>query len=302
MINSFFSPSIPEQKGQSPQIRLPKKGISRAGLLILSAIAVHYVYILSHEFEARAAQQAASSLQKQLLLANNQITRMEQRLDVLNKLDEKLRTLTSLEEAQKGLALGPLEEANKQHDATQKIPAFELPSGLDFDSLQESILASRLDGLAEETQRQLKSLSSLVDYFSFQKTLLSKTPSIWPSDGWISSNFGSRIDPYTGNQALHAGIDIAGPEGSIIIAPAAGHVLFVGRMGAYGNLVRIDHGYGLVTQYGHLHSYNVQIGDFVKRGDTIAFLGNSGRSTGPHLHYEVWQNGFAVNPRKFIIE
>ncbi len=269
---------------------------------VLFIFLIHYAYILSQGFETRAQQKESSSLKKQLHLANEKMTQMEQRLVALNNLDEKLRTLTSLENAKKGLSIASLEEANAQHNLNQKMLAFELPSGLDLASLQESIFASRLEGLGEETERQLKSLSSLVDYFAFQKTLLSKVPSIWPSKGWISSPFGPRVDPYTGNQALHAGIDIAAATGTKIVAPAAGHVLFVGRNGAYGNLLRIDHGHGLVTQYGHLQSYNVQIGDYVKKGDTIAFLGNSGRSTGPHLHYEVWKNGFAVNPRNFIIE
>lgn len=283
-----------KEKASSFQIRI----LFAAFLVFL----IHYAYILSQGFETRAQQKASYSLRKQMRLANEKMTQMEQRLVALNILDEKLRTLTSLENAGKGLAIGSLEEANTQHNIIQKVLAFELPSGIDLASLQESIFASRLEGLGEETQRQLKSLSSLVDYFAFQKTLLSKTPSIWPSRGWVSSPFGLRVDPYTGNQALHAGIDIAAAIGTKIVAPAAGHVLFVGRDGAYGNLLRIDHGHGLVTQYGHLQSCNVQIGDYVKRGDTIAFLGNSGRSTGPHLHYEVWQNGFAVNPRKFIIE
>jgi murein DD-endopeptidase MepM/ murein hydrolase activator NlpD len=269
---------------------------------VFSVFLLHYAYIMIQGLNDLVQQENSHSLREQLGLANERIAQMEHRMAALNNLDEKLRELASLENAKKGLVLDSLEEANAQHNPNSKLSAFELPIGIDMSSLQESIFASRLEGLAEETQRQLKSLSSLVDYFSIQKTLLSKTPSIWPSKGWVSSPFGLRIDPYTGNQAFHTGIDIAASAGSKVVAPAAGQVLFVGKNGAYGNLLRIDHGQGIVTQYGHLQSSNVQIGDYVKRGDTIAFLGNSGRSTGPHLHYEVWQNGFAVNPRKFIIE
>ena len=118
----------------------------------------------------------------------------------------------------------------------------------------------------------------------------------------MTSDFGSRLDPYTSERVMHAGLDIAGPHGKDVIAPSDGTVVFAGLEGGYGNVLVIDHGYGIKTRYGHLASIRVKPGDKIKRGQEIANIGNTGRSTGPHLHYEVRVNGIAQNPRKFILD
>ena len=111
-----------------------------------------------------------------------------------------------------------------------------------------------------------------------------------------------RLDPYTSERVMHAGMDIAGPHGKEVIAPSDGTVVFAGLEGGYGNVLVIDHGYGIKTRYGHLSAVKVKAGEKVKRGQIIAALGNTGRSTGPHLHYEVRVNGIAQNPRKFLLD
>jgi murein DD-endopeptidase MepM/ murein hydrolase activator NlpD len=121
-------------------------------------------------------------------------------------------------------------------------------------------------------------------------------------DGWISSFFGHRHDPFTGRKAWHAGVDIVGKEGAEVRALAGGVVSFADVKGAYGRLVEINHGKGLVTRYGHNKELRVRPGQLVKKGQTIALLGSSGRSTGPHLHLEVHQNGEPVDPGHFIKE
>lgn len=143
--------------------------------------------------------------------------------------------------------------------------------------------------------------SSLLDQLNEKKNLLACTPSIRPAKGWLSSTFGYRISPFTGRRELHAAYDIANREGTPIMAPADGVVTFAGKKGLYGNLVIIDHGYGLVTRYGHLHSMDVKKGEKVKRGAVIAKMGSTGRSTGPHVHYEVRLNGVPVSPEKYIL-
>ena len=129
-----------------------------------------------------------------------------------------------------------------------------------------------------------------------RNALADATPSMWPSYGWLSSTMGPRKDPITGGNEYHSGLDIAGDRGDAVYATAAGTVRHVGRQGAYGNLIVIDHGFGLETRYGHLLKYLVTPGAKVSRGDVIAQVGATGRATGYHLHYEVVSNGRLINP------
>jgi murein DD-endopeptidase MepM/ murein hydrolase activator NlpD len=170
------------------------------------------------------------------------------------------------------------------------------------DSEGPQVIAAKLDKLSAEATRQEQSLQELQAYFQDQKSMLASVPSVWPTRGWVTSDFGSRLDPYTSERVMHAGLDIAGPHGKEVVAPSDGTVVFAGLEGGYGNVLVIDHGYGIKTRYGHLASIKVKAGERVKRGDIIAALGNTGRSTGPHLHYEVRVNGIAQNPRKFILD
>jgi murein DD-endopeptidase MepM/ murein hydrolase activator NlpD len=135
-----------------------------------------------------------------------------------------------------------------------------------------------------------------------RNALAAATPSIWPVTGWISSRMGYRRDPITGGSDYHSGLDIAGERGQPVHATASGRVTHVGYSGAYGNLVIVDHGFGLQTKYGHLSGYAVKKGDRVKRGDMIGKLGSTGRSTGNHLHYEVLANGRLLNPLQLLTQ
>ena len=127
------------------------------------------------------------------------------------------------------------------------------------------------------------------------------TPSIWPAMGWLTSGFGSRSDPFTGRPDSHPGLDISGNTGDPVYATADGRVASAGRTGDYGNLVVLEHAFGLTTRYGHLSRIGVAPGAQVKRGDVIGYVGSTGRSTSSHLHYEVWANGRPVNPLKLLV-
>lgn len=133
-----------------------------------------------------------------------------------------------------------------------------------------------------------------------KKVIAKYTPSIWPTSGRISSPFGYRKDPFTGRTSYHNGVDIANSYGSPIYATAYGKVTFSGWNGGYGNEVIIDHGNGIITYYGHNSKNVVQRGDYVKRGQIIAYVGSTGRSTGPHVDYRVSLNGVKVNPVKYM--
>jgi murein DD-endopeptidase MepM/ murein hydrolase activator NlpD len=125
-------------------------------------------------------------------------------------------------------------------------------------------------------------------------------PNLWPVEGQVTGSFGERIDPFNGEGAFHSGVDISANVGSAVIAPADGMVTFADFLGGYGRAVMIDHGHGISTRYGHLASFAVAAGQRIHRGDTIGYVGLSGRSTGPHLHYEVRINDTPVNPYKFL--
>jgi len=156
----------------------------------------------------------------------------------------------------------------------------------------------RLSMEAEVGQASLQRLEGLLEG---RREQLACTPSILPTRGWLTSGFGYRISPFAGTIQMHEGIDISNAIGTPIVAPADGLVVKVGREYGYGKVLVINHGYGMVTHYGHLHKADVKIGQKVKRGDLIAEIGNTGRSTGPHLHYEVRANNVPVDPRKYIL-
>src|SRR5271170_4964313 len=125
-------------------------------------------------------------------------------------------------------------------------------------------------------------------------------PNLWPVEGPITGSFGERIDPFNGEGAFHSGVDISASYGQSVIAPADGVVVFADFSGGYGRAIALDHGHGITTRYGHLANFAVAIGQYIHRGDTIGYVGLSGRSTGPHLHYEVRINDTPVNPHKYL--
>lgn len=163
-------------------------------------------------------------------------------------------------------------------------------------------LLGQLDTLDKKVKAQEGEARALKSYFEDQQALLASAPSTWPVRGWVTSDFSVRLDPYTGERVMHEGLDIAANVGTAIHAPADGTVVFAGVEGGYGHVLVLDHGYGLKTRYGHLSRIDVKVGDKIHRGQQMAAVGNEGRSTGPHLHYEVRVNGVADNPRKFILE
>jgi murein DD-endopeptidase MepM/ murein hydrolase activator NlpD len=134
------------------------------------------------------------------------------------------------------------------------------------------------------------------------QALAAATPTIWPAHGWLTDVFGRRSDPFTGQKEFHSGLDISTDKGQPIYATAHGVVRSASTMGAYGNMVVIDHGFGLMTRYAHLHRFKVKPNDRVRRGDVIGFAGSTGRATGDHVHYEVIANGQTLNPLKFLLD
>lgn len=298
---SFTLIVVPDRHAEVKRFHLKKVWILQAlaglaaVLLVALVLAGHYVSIVAEAHENPLLRDENLKLKSELAVIREQLQHVGQTLDRVERFDQKLRAITLLSDPQRNLAMGPTEQ-----------PALAASGENQFvrskDAEGPQVVGQKLGKLSAEATRQEQSLAELQAYFQDQKSLLASVPSVWPVRGWVTSDFGSRLDPYTSDHVMHAGLDIAGPHGKEIVAPADGTVVFAGLEGGYGNVVVIDHGYGIKTRYGHLAFIKVKSGERVKRGDILAGMGNTGRSTGPHLHYEVRVNGVAQNPRKFILD
>lgn len=221
----------------------------------------------------------------------------EQQMARLDRFDKKLRVITSLESSGSSApkwGMGGISDKEADSIYTSILP------GEDNNVIED--MNKGIDILKKQADIQETSFQELDEFFKGQESLLSSTPSIWPVRGWVTSGFGYRVSPFTNRKEVHEGIDIATRINAFVTAPADGIVVRVGRDASYGNILEIDHGYGVVTRYGHNSRLLMNVGDRVKRGQVIAHVGNTGRSTGPHLHYEVVLNGVPVNPFRYILE
>jgi len=274
--------------------RLLLQGAAVAGALGLGAALTfgHYLSLLPSGAENRALLAENADLRSLMVDVKDRLSAIAATVERVERYDQKLRTaVTRNQDPERRLAIGPV--AGPQVPAEGPVPA-----------AQENMLAlpGRLGSLLSEAERQEQSLRELQEYFDDRQSLLASTPSILPTQGWLTSDFGVRLDPVFADRKMHEGLDIASAHGQPVVAPSDGTVVFRGWEGGYGNVLVIDHGYGVKTRYGHLSQTLVSLGDRVKRGARIAAVGNTGKSTGPHLHYEVRINGVAENPRKFILE
>tara|TARA_B100000029_G_scaffold467348_1_gene503526 strand:- start:282 stop:1304 length:1023 start_codon:yes stop_codon:yes gene_type:complete len=193
-----------------------------------------------------------------------------------------------------------------------EITALETPS---FEQLPESVRATSngysvpavaptdtfdmLAGVLGSVDQRLQNIRHGV---ALREALADATPNMWPADGWLSATYGYREDPFTGERDYHPAIDISTRRGQPVYATATGRVTAASRSGDYGKLIQIAHGFGLITRYGHLADYAVEIGDTVQRGDIIGYVGATGRATGAHVHYEVLVNGRTLNPLRLLPE
>nr|NIQ03361.1 peptidoglycan DD-metalloendopeptidase family protein [Nitrospinaceae bacterium]NIR57256.1 peptidoglycan DD-metalloendopeptidase family protein [Nitrospinaceae bacterium]NIS87704.1 peptidoglycan DD-metalloendopeptidase family protein [Nitrospinaceae bacterium]NIT84570.1 peptidoglycan DD-metalloendopeptidase family protein [Nitrospinaceae bacterium]NIU46756.1 peptidoglycan DD-metalloendopeptidase family protein [Nitrospinaceae bacterium] len=261
-------------------------------------------YFTSQYLKFKDDQILLASLKRQEKIQKTQIDKFskqvrsfETEMARLESFEKKLRIITAFENSPK---------------SGQESLGVGGPYGLSSHSFSTSLeketqsMLDRLSGDLNILTNQIKmrqfSFQELDEYLKNQQSLLASTPSIWPTRGWVTSGFGYRKSPFTGIPEKHEGLDIAARMGSEIRATADGMVVLSGRENGYGNMVEVDHGYGVMTRYGHNSKNLVNVGDKIKRGQVIALVGNTGRSTGPHVHYEVLVNGIPVSPRNYILE
>ena len=224
-----------------------------------------------------------------------EINELKSSLKALNDFETKIRIMANLEHKGDQASLFAVGGSMPEDLDTN------LPLNQDHDRLVRQ-MHDHMDHVQKVSSVQETSFESLLKSLEGKRNLLAATPSLRPTKGWYSSDFGYRVSPFTGRKEFHNGLDIATREGTPIIAPADGVVTYSGKKWLIGNMISIDHGYGMVTRYGHLSKMIKNKGDRVKRGEVIALVGNTGRSTGPHLHYQVRLNGVPVNPIKYILD
>ncbi len=208
---------------------------------------------------------------------------------------------TNVKRVKKKTGIGPLSNADIVKAKENNVKS-TMPLGINLNDLQFNPLFQKLDEVGQMAEAEAMELQDILSNISMKRSLLASVPSIKPVNGWTTSGFGTRVSPFTGEKSHHRGVDVAAPVGTPILSPADGVVIFSGAKVGFGNFVMIAHGYGIVTRYGHNAQNLVQPGQKVKRGDKIATVGMTGRTTGPHLHYEVWVNGRPANPKKFMLE
>ena len=252
--------------------------------------------LITKELESSIStqQEEIISQRKQIKTFAADINSLKLKLVGLKSFEKKIRNIADIEENNNPENLfgvgGSIPE-----DLDTQIPITEKPNSL----IREMHEQTQQFNLAAINQK--KSFESLFNNLENQRNLLASTPAIRPTSGWISSKFGYRTSPFTGLREFHKGLDIATRTGTPIVATADGVVTFAGAKALIGKVIVIDHGHGMITRYAHLHKALKKRGDAVKRGDTIALVGNTGRTTGSHLHYEVHLNGLPVNPEKYIL-
>ncbi|MDT3777138.1 M23 family metallopeptidase [Nitrospira sp. MA-1] len=292
-------------------------------LLVQGGVITHYVYQWSQLSELGEIKQELNTSRARTSNFSTEVDGMKKRMLVLETLNRKLQTMFGLEADEiQGLPTGlpgqggeelPYEEVpydglqeeapleSKPAIARTGVPAV---SGLDS-TIDRKIteIKAGLEWLNQQTELENKILEELSAAAQKKADQWASIPSIWPVKGVLTSKFGPRVSPFTGKKALHAGIDIGAPTGTEVRSPASGKIVVAAYDGRMGKFVRIDHGYGIETTYGHMSKINVKYGDKVQRGDLVGLVGSTGKfSTGPHLHYQVAVNDRVVDPIHYILD
>lgn len=277
------------------------KSVIKSVFLSLVAVLALTGYLVYEYNDVKDKVWEVQSLREELMQQKAQVQNFalnmldyKRQMFLLRDLDTKLRRAVSLgprDKAQQVLGIGGPDELGLQNLAT-------MGEKKQDEALKE--MHQELTQLKGAASRQEASLQMLIEYFEDKRSLYASTPSVWPVRGWVTSPFGNRTSPFSGILKFHEGMDIAAQTGTPVCSPADGVVIKAGFGTGYGNMVEISHGYGIKTLFAHNSRLNVKAGQHVKRGDVVGYVGDTGSSTGPHLHYEVRVNGLPVNPVRYL--
>lgn len=300
MSDNFFTLMIiPRRKSAVTKISLSSNLVR--GLFIGSILAVlltlyvvyDYASIKRDRAELSRLRQQTAQQSKEIIDLAVKVDEFADRMEEFKQFDKKIRILATNQVGRdKKIPLG-IGGSNSEQIRLKEL----------IDQDQEKLVSGMrqsISQLNEDANEREKSFSELLKFLREQRSLLAATPSIWPVKGWVTSEFGSRENPFGPGIELHKGLDIATRMGKEIVAPADGLVVEVAHHSDDGHIVRVNHGYGVSSSYAHLSKPAVKQGVRVKRGDLIGYVGDTGRSTGAHLHYTVYVNNVPVNPRKYL--
>lgn len=296
-------------------------------IVIVAAGLMDYFGLLLQAMENKRLKVENAQLTKQFQVVESKVSALENSLERVKTFTTKLKLITNIESDDRinKLTMGakpapgeqveeyePMDQRASSESFAQQDKVFNAKKPLNDQRGEVAVektdkdyasLVIRIDKAVKDTQLKEQSVIDLWESLSERQSLLNATPNIKPvRGGWLTSHFGYRVSPFTGKTALHAGIDIAVAAGSPVFAPADGVVVFASYDESYGKLVTIDYGYGVTTRFGHLSQIYVQAGQRVNKWDVVAAVGNTGRSTGPHLHYEIRINGTPVDPINYILD
>jgi len=282
---------FPGAHGKLRSIRLPFYAVhivlvfSVVGLLTVAALSTSYARMLLKVANYNSVRSEREALKVQYRALENTVLQTNAKLGSLQSLASDVAL---------SYGFGP----RRRMSLPQSVLAMAIEGNSGMESgFNASLYAFRLMKAAASSSPQNATIQSLLANPPLDSTAI---PSIWPVRGVVTGGFGERIDPLNGEGAFHSGIDISAPPGTPVYAPADGIVFSSGPDSGYGNAVLIDHGFGLTTKYGHMSRVDVVIGQEVKRGQLIGAVGETGRTTGPHLHYEVHVHDTPVNPAKYL--
>ncbi len=292
---------VPEDDGGIRTVRVSKRGVLWAGGALGALVVMVALLAISFAHQGVVLHDEGQRI-REIQALRAKITQLEDKTAAYES--QMQENFELLERANLLAGLGGLDETVIQMGVGGPEPSPD-PLAQSLAPLSRDRLfkvEDQLDKLLRQAHFQQESYTQILQVLKENQTARDCTPSIRPiHGGYLSSRFGRRIDPFTGKPAFHRGVDFSAPTGTPVYATADGIVLRASRRGRMGKMVEIDHGNGLTTRYGHLNGYTVRRGQKVRRGDLIGYVGNTGRSTGPHVHYEVVQNGQAQNPFLFIL-
>lgn len=303
--------------------------LSILGLVVLSASAVDYLGLLLEQGQNKRLLAENEQLTRQFQVVESKLTSLESSLERIKTLTTKIKLITNIEDEDRvmKLSLGamPRIEQNfsdfesEERSGDGRAPASEfLKSDAMFlerpplDEARNELMATRsheyanlsirIDRAVKSSVLREQGVIRLQGLLQERQSILNATPNIKPARGWFTSRFGYRVDPFTSKPDMHYGLDMAAAPGTPVVAPADGVVSYVGYESGYGKIVAIDHGFGVRTRYAHNSQIYVELGQKVKRRDVISAIGTTGRSSGPHLHYEVRVNDVPVDPINYILD
>ena len=285
---------VPNASSRLRKLKLPTRLLH--ALAIVGAISFFIVVGLGFSYVKMAFKAADYD---KLQVENTSLKIQKKNLEVATvKLGEKLVNIENLFEKIQNL----VENDNLTKRGKLNVPAVG-GSKVDYPTaelLGSGNLKNGVELLKDRTAEMETQLTLLEQVAEKKATIRRFTPTIWPVKGNITSHYGNRADPFNGEAELHLGLDISALFGTQVHSPADGKIIYAQRKAAYGNLIIIDHGNGLTTRLGHLSRFNVKVGQRVRKNDVVGYVGTSGRSTAPHLHYEVRLNDRPVNPRNYL--